>query len=278
MSILGKTAAVIAILASIVSAILGFMIVTEKTTWGTQLAGVETQLKAAPGGILNYTSDFRINQAEPAASLTRYNTEVKKVQDTLVATQTTLKQKEDELTRAQVQIANLTEKESRLTAELDKTKKELDDAKAALAPVQEQLREIQEALGGQDAREIVAQFEKTKTDLATLQDQLKTVEFENKTLAAEVSRLKDLEDLRQRRQAPPELTGKVVAINRAWNFVVLDVGTDKRLVDGVDLTVYRGNQMIGKVRTVSVDNKTAVADILPDWTKLDIQVGDQVLF
>ncbi|GAB4243261.1 MAG: hypothetical protein OHK005_07540 [Candidatus Methylacidiphilales bacterium] len=278
MSILGKTAAVIAIVASVASAILGFLVVTEKSTWGTQLAGVETQLKAAPGGIISYTSDFKSNTAEPAATLGRFNAEVKKVQETLVATQTTLQQKEDELTRAQVNIANLTEKETRLTAELDKTKKELDDAKAALLPVQEQLKEIQEALGGQDPKEIVAAFEKTKNDLTVIQDQLKTVEFENKTLASEVSRLKDLEELRNRKAAPPELTGKVVAINRAWNFVVLDVGTDKRLVDGVDLTVYRGNQMIGKVRTVSVDNKTAVADILPDWTKLDIQVGDQVLF
>jgi len=67
-------------------------------------------------------------------------------------------------------------------------------------------------------------------------------------------------------------------MNKAWNFVVLDVGEQNQLVEGVDLTVYRGNSLVGKVRTVSVDDETAIADILPEWTKTEIQIGDQVLF
>jgi myosin heavy subunit len=278
MSVLGKISAVIAIVASIAAAILGFIVVTEKANWGTQLADVEARLKAAPGGIISYTSNFRDNTNEPAATLGRFNIEVKNLQENLATTQNTLKEKEDLLTKSQVEVANLTEKGTRLTQELEKTKSELDDTKAALVPLQNQLKEIQEALGGQDAKEIVAAFDKTKEDLKTIQDQLKTVEFENRTLVAQVNKLTDLQNLRDKREAPPELTGRVVAINRAWNFVVLDVGTDKRLVDGVDLTVYRGNEMIGKIRTVSVDAKMAVADILPDWSRGEIQVGDQVLF
>ena len=75
-----------------------------------------------------------------------------------------------------------------------------------------------------------------------------------------------------------DLSGKVVALNKSWNFVVLDVGKDNKLNEGVDLAVYRGDLLIGKVRTVSVDATTAIADILPDWTKSEIQVGDKVLY
>jgi hypothetical protein len=94
----------------------------------------------------------------------------------------------------------------------------------------------------------------------------------------DLERLQELDRLRSESKAPLELSGKVLAINKAWNFVVLDVGKDDKLVEGVDLTVYRGETLIGKIRTVAVENNTAIADVLPEWTKTEIQVGDKVLF
>lgn len=277
MSILGKIALGIAIAASLASAVFGFLIATEKTKYSKQLASADAALKGAPSPI-NYTGNFKNNTAEPAATIVKYNTEIKTAQENLSSTKKQLDDKEKALTESEVKRTQLTESETRAKEEAQKFKTELDDLKTSSAANTEKLKAIEASLQGNDPAQMISDIKKGKEDLKIAQDQLKTSEFENKTLVTEVERLRQLEKNRQDKSAPQDFTAKVVAINKPWNFVVLNAGTDKQLVEGVELMVYRGNQLIGKVRTVNVDNKTAVADVLSDWTKGEIQIGDQVLF
>jgi hypothetical protein len=75
---------------------------------------------------------------------------------------------------------------------------------------------------------------------------------------------------------PPGISGKITFVNRAWNFVVLNVGLSNGVVPNGELIVYRGRNFLGKIKVTSAEDSTAVADILPD-AKADIQVGDDVL-
>lgn len=75
---------------------------------------------------------------------------------------------------------------------------------------------------------------------------------------------------------PPGISGKVTFVNRAWNFVVLNVGLSNGLIPKGELIVYRGDRFLGKVKVTSVEENTAVADIESD-AKGDIQAGDSVL-
>ena len=59
------------------------------------------------------------------------------------------------------------------------------------------------------------------------------------------------------------LSGRVLAYNPGWNFVVLSIGDKAGLKSGVQMIVTRGNQAIGKVRVTSVEPNTAIADVLP---------------
>ena len=267
----------IAIAASLGSAVFGFLIATKKSEYSKQLASAEVALKAAPAPI-TYTANYKLNQREPAETINKYNKEIKSTQENLISTKKQLDEKETALTASQVKVSQLTESETRAKDEAQKAKADLEAANTASAAVNEKLKAIEASLQGQDPGQLIADLSKIKEDLKINQDQLKTSEFENKTLVSEVQRLRQLEENRDQKKAPPDLTAKVVAINKPWNFVVLDAGTDKQLVEGIELMVYRGNQFIGKVRTVNVDNKTAVADVLSDWTKVQIQVGDRVLF
>jgi len=276
MSKLGKAALVIAILASIGSLVLGFLIATEKTKLNTQLADADTALKKSTA--ITYTGNYQLSTNEPKDSIDKINKAYATSQSDLSSTKNQLAEKETALTAATVKVNQLTESENLAKADLEKAKGELDTAKAAAAQAAADLDKLKQALQGNDPAQLIADLAKTKDDLKIAQDQQKTSEFENKALVKEVQRLQDLEDRRVARTAPQNLTAKVVAINKPWNFVVLDAGTDKKLVEGVELMVYRGNQFIGKVRTVNVDNKTAVADILQDWNKGQIQIGDQILF
>ena len=75
---------------------------------------------------------------------------------------------------------------------------------------------------------------------------------------------------------PPGISGRVTYVNRAWNFVVLDVGLSNGVVPNGELIVYRGNDFLGKVKVTKADPNDSVADILPS-SKGDIQIGDYVL-
>jgi cell shape-determining protein MreC len=75
---------------------------------------------------------------------------------------------------------------------------------------------------------------------------------------------------------PPGISGKVTFVNRAWNFVVLNVGLSSGVVPNGELILYRGRNFLGKVKVTSAEDNTSVADILPN-AKADIQIGDDVL-
>jgi cell shape-determining protein MreC len=76
------------------------------------------------------------------------------------------------------------------------------------------------------------------------------------------------------------LSGRVLAVNPAWNFVVLSLGDKNGVVNNAELLVKRGSQFIGKVRVTSVEPSTSIADIVansvPQGTT--ISPGDNVIY
>ena len=79
---------------------------------------------------------------------------------------------------------------------------------------------------------------------------------------------------------PNGLAGHVVAVDPKWNFVLLDIGADSGVLERGQMKVHRKGKLISKVRIVSVEAKTAIANVLPDWQQPDqtIAAGDSVLF
>ena len=76
------------------------------------------------------------------------------------------------------------------------------------------------------------------------------------------------------------LMGRVLAVNQAWNFVVLSIGDKNGVLSNTELIVKRGSTEIGRVRITSVEPSTSIADIIPTSITrgLSIQPGDEVIF
>ena len=70
----------------------------------------------------------------------------------------------------------------------------------------------------------------------------------------------------------------VLTVDPKWNFVVLDLGADKQMLEGGVLMVHRNSQLVGKVRISEVMPNRCVATVVPGWTLGDIEEGDQVLY
>lgn len=277
MGILGKVAPIVTILVSLGTAFFAYQIATERSGYEGQLAGIEKELKSG-AQLFAYDQSYTKNANGISASI---NAAVKKFTDSTTAQQDA----ESKYDEAQKQLADVNSQVQTLTTELASTKKqftsadkELKDVKSSLASTSSELETLKKELQGEKPAELLSRIQKKDEDYKILQAEKNILDDRVVQMASDLQKARELIDRKDSKTAPLSLTGKVVAINPEWNFVVLNVGTEQRLVEGVDLTLYRGNDLIGKVRTVSVDANTAIADILPDWKRGEVQVGDQVIF
>ncbi|MEM9443713.1 MAG: hypothetical protein AAGA18_00040 [Verrucomicrobiota bacterium] len=277
MSNSGKVFPILTILISVGCIALGVMIGLKKTQYQTQLSQVEATLKRAEvwGG---YTGDFMTNPREPDATLQRASAFTQELQDEKIELDKAYAQLQTDYDTSQSNVQKLTTDLTATKRKLDETTGQLEETQGKLVSAEGKLKSIDEALKGRDPAAVAQELDERNEAFKILRAEKDILDDKIASLSNKVQKFQELEQLSQEQRAPLSLSGKIVAINKEWNFVVLNVGKDDRLVDGIDLTVYRGNDLIAKVRTVSVEANTAIADILPDWVKSEIQVGDQVIF
>jgi hypothetical protein len=93
-----------------------------------------------------------------------------------------------------------------------------------------------------------------------------------------------LETEKKHRPAPggnnPGIRGTVLAVNPAYNFVVLSLGARQGVEPNSEMLVLRGGSFIGKIRISSVEPATAIGDIITSTLARGVQVqpGDTVVY
>src|SRR5438477_610107 len=93
-----------------------------------------------------------------------------------------------------------------------------------------------------------------------------------------------LETERKHRPSPgpsnPGIRGTVLAVNQAYNFVVLSLGARQGVEANSEMLVLRGGSFIGKIRISSVEPATAIGDIIISTLARGVQVqpGDIVVY
>ena len=85
---------------------------------------------------------------------------------------------------------------------------------------------------------------------------------------------------RRRISSQPGLHGTVLAVNQAYNFVVLNLGGRQGVETNAEMLVLRGGTLIGKIRVSSVEPATAIGDIISSTLPRGVQVqpGDTVIY
>jgi flagellar motor protein MotB len=78
-------------------------------------------------------------------------------------------------------------------------------------------------------------------------------------------------------ELPPNLKGKVVAVDPKYEFVVLDIGESQGVLRRGEMLVSRSGKLVAKIRILSVDANRSIANVLPDWKRSEIMEGDAVL-
>lgn len=76
---------------------------------------------------------------------------------------------------------------------------------------------------------------------------------------------------------PSSLRGTVVAVDPKFDFVVLDIGEEKGVLERGQLLVNRNGRLIAKIQITSVERNRSYGNVLPGWRNNEVQEGDQVL-
>jgi predicted phage tail protein len=178
-------------------------------------------------------------------------------------------------------------------AELVKTQTEKSDLQAKLQANEAQISELQKHIeemskspananpGAPSVAELQAQLDDARK-------QLENAEHEKTFLTEKLQpgareQIRAPEVMVQQRRAPtvrPSVRGTVLAVNRAYNFVVLSLGDRHGLEPNAEMLVLRDTTIIGKIRISSVEPSTAIGDILGNSLARGVQVqpGDTVIY
>lgn len=181
---------------------------------------------------------------------------------------------------------------SRTKNELAITKDTLATTQAELARTQEQVQQLNATIVTKDAEiarkeEQVATLEQDKASqqiqidelnntIAKMEDEKQDMKDKVVTLEQSITDLEALLGLNTGRPLPRGIAGKVVLVNKDWNFVVLNLGSNDGLVPNAEMLVHRGDKLVGKIQISGVTRQMAIADINPEWVQAQVKEGDFV--
>ena len=281
MTIAGKISLGGSVALSLATAVLAFMVSGTKNQFASQLRAVEESLRGGkfPTLGLQYTGDFMTDTAQPAVSVIQAGEKWGSTNDDLVSNQGKLKASEENLTEQKAKNQELTLQADKLSKDLETTKSDLESTNSKLKITSEQLQAFEEGLKGKKPDELFQ-------EINDLSEKVKVAEGEQKMLTAAKEKTEtELKKLREQIEMTKpggtksmSLSGRILAVNPTWNFVILDLGKNDQVVEGLTMVIYRGEKMIGRIKTVTVDAQTSVADVLPGTPATAIEVGDQVVY
>jgi hypothetical protein len=281
MTIAGKLSLGGSVALSLATAVLAFMVSGTKNQFANQLRAVEESLRTGKFPTLGfqYTGDFTADTTQPAASVVRVGDGWETADTNLKSAQSAEKTAKDELVEAKAKNQELSLQTDKLSKDLETTKSDLESTNSKLKITAEQLQTFEEGLKGKKPDELFQ-------EINDLSEKVKVVEGEQKLLTAAKEKSEtELKKLREQIEMTKpggtksmSLSGRILAVNPTWNFVILDLGKNDQVVEGLTMVIYRGEKMIGKIKTVTVDAQTSVADVLPGTPATAIEVGDQVVY
>ena len=250
MSKIGKVSSGTVIFASIVIIACTYKLMTDRDQWRADSGQTHKDLTTMTADRDKCSKDAKDTHAkldETVATLTTTKTE-------LDTTKQTLASETDRANKLDTDLKDMTAKNNELTGKLQTA---TDEAAAAKKTVEE----------------LTAKVTDLNAQVATLNSAKTTLEDKVKTLTAEVNNFKG-----NPVPLPEGLAGKVLAVDKTWNFVVVDVGHKSGGLVGGKLIVSHGDKSIGKIKIVQLLEDKAIADILiQNDPKVAIEAGDGVM-
>lgn len=246
-------------------------------------AGVDRMVKTLKGSLDEETQKsvtFNVSrlQVADAANLPQIDAELNKANGAVSAVLQGWENTKIDLENTRQDLENT-------RAELEATKNELEDAKNQIVQLNETIRSKDAELAEKSSRIAALEEEKStlETQVADLNDQIASMQEQIAQLEEDKAMLDaQLEKCNLENSAVNNMkvgtTAKLLYVNSAWNFGIIDIGLDHEAQAGAVMIIHRDDQMIGKIRISAVRDNISIVEILPEFQKDTIKEGDDVLF
>lgn len=255
---MGKLLIIASVVVTLITAGLGFANKSKLSKAQTDLADAQSETSKTKASLKTASDTLATTKKDLATAVA----DKEQAASQLASTTTDLEKAKKDLSDAQAQVTTLTTDKTTLTASMTDLQTKLDEAlknqTAGPAPV---------------ADDKTAQIE----ELKTLNTKLTS---DAQGLRDELAKYKTEAQNREHRMLVKGTEGRILAVNPAWNFVVLSLGDKQGVANNTELLVKRGNQLVGKIRVTSVEPSSSIADIVansvPHGTV--ISPGDHVIY
>jgi hypothetical protein len=197
-------------------------------------------------------------------------------------------------------LAQAENRAAKAEADLTQLQKEKADLQTKLDDNQKESASLQTAVQGTDKNSNTSPADSSaatapaadlQTQVEDLRRQLDSAEKEKALLSEKLQDMQDRADqpkeAKKRRETVGEtaprrtgLRGTILAVNQAYNFVVLNLGTRHGVESNAEMLVLRDGALVGKIRVSSVEPATAIGDIITGSLArgAQIQPGDNVIY
>jgi hypothetical protein len=202
--------------------------------------------------------------------------EIKGREAAVTAEKAKIAENENRVAGAEVELVKLQTEKADLQAKLQANETEI-------ANLQKQVDEIKPATvnpGAPSSVELQAQLEDSRHQLDNAEREKSLLSDKMQSLATRSSQLEEEKKRRTVVAGKIGVRGTVLAVNQAYNFVVLNLGARQGVEASSEMLVLREGSFIGKIRISSVEPSTAIGDIVTSSLARGIQVqrGDIVIY
>ena len=216
----------------------------------------------------------RLTSADAAASSAK--AAQKRAEDDLTAAKATVEEREAALAAQKTEVQTLTTSLADAKTAADASAKQVSDLEAKIASMGTG-QEIDPNTTG--INPLQAELDRTRAELAEARQVQETLNARATEAESKIANAERQVQEYKSGYVQSGLSGRVLAYNAGWNFVVLNIGDRQGLKANTPMIVVRNGQQIARVRVTSVEPTQAIADVLPNSLArgATVQPGDTVV-
>ena len=182
--------------------------------------------------------------------------------------------------KAEAELAQLQKEKADLRGQLDANQSEIASLQRRVEEAEKAAPQPESAVDAATVAELQAQLDDARRQLDSAE---KEKAFLSEKLPSAQERSTQVREGKKRREPAVRRTGvrgTVLAVNQAYNFVVLNLGARQGVEPNAEMLVLREGTLIGKIRISSVEPATAIGDIITSSLARGVQVqpGDTVIY
>ena len=214
-------------------------------------------------------------------------------QKSLAGLESKLKDTNNQIDTLTVQLQQEKAAKEEALAKIDQMRSDLDQQKASRADLENKLNKAQN-----DLKAIQARVGSIESEKAALESKVKDLEAKSNVelgkivVNPEAVAAPKAQDDKSKGAGKPAATtpavkkeeakavaleGKVLVLNKEYNFLVMNLGNKDGIAVGDTFAVYRGDKYIGDVKVEKVQDAMSAAGFASDDVKNNVKEGDKVV-